>query len=276
MPWTGTRSSVRSCAERAPAADLLGKQYYFGEVKGLNVGRPKTAALPVLLLLLCGAFPAGALKVEIGVTGGGGLALMYGSFLDAKADTVAQLGSASPGVMGSSQFQLFPGWVGGLYAEIDVLRWLALRLDIWYESAGAARVGLTSGGAPFDEYGVYFPSVDIPLRARARLGLGPGTLSGSLGPYLGILAGPLTIVDRYSSATTTVVVNPDIPHAFFFGLVGGVGYSLRLGPGTVMIELRADWAILPVTATGQAGGNLNPIGLDLVAGYGIQIGEASR
>ena len=210
------------------------------------------------------------------MTGGGGLALMYGSFMDAKADTVAQLGSAAPGAVGSSLLQLFPGWVGGVYAETDVLKWLALRLDVWYETAGAARVGLTSGGAPFDEYGVYFSSVDIPLRARARLALGPGTFSGSLGPYLGILAGPITIVDRYSSTTTTVVVNPDISHAFFFGLAGGVGYTLRLGPGNAMIELRADWAILPVTATGQAGGNLNPIGLVLVAGYGVQIGGASR
>jgi hypothetical protein len=201
---------------------------------------------------------------------------MYGSFLDAKAATVAQLGSASPGAPGSSQFQLFPGWVGGIYAETDLLKWLALRLDIWYETAGAARLGLTSGGSPFDEYGIYFSSVDIPLRAGARLGLGPGTIWGSLGPYLGILASPVTIVDRYSSASTNVVVNADISHAFFFGLAGGVGYSLRLGPGTASIELRADWAILSVTATGQAGGNLNPISLVLVAGYGFQIGGASR
>jgi hypothetical protein len=230
----------------------------------------------VLLILAGAALPAGAFSVELGVSGGGGLALMYGSFLDSKADTVAQLGSGGPGAPGTSRFQLFPGWVGGIYAETDILRWLALRLDAWYETAGAARVGLTSSGAPFDEYGVYFSSVAIPLRARARVALGPGTFSGSLGPYLGILAGPVTIVDRYSGTTTTLVINPDLLHAFFFGLAGGVAYSLRLGPGTATIELRADWAILPVTATGQAGGNLNPLGLDLVAGYGFQIGEASR
>jgi hypothetical protein len=243
----------------------------------VNVQNVRPRRTLVLIVLLIGiGFSAHAMALEVGVTAGGGLALMYGSFLDYKADTVAQLGSASPGALGSSLFQLFPGWVGGVYAETDLLKWLALRLDIWYETSGAARIGLTSGGAPFDEYGVYFSSVDVPLRARARLALGPGTFSGSLGPYLGILAGPITIVDRYSSSTTAVVVYPDLGHAFFLGLAGGAGYSFRLGPGTATVELRADWAFLPLTATGQAGGNLDPIGLVVVAGYGFQIGGASR
>ena len=262
-------------AREARAHDSPRKQYHFREVKGLKVGRPRTVVLP--LLLLCISLPAHALAVELGLTGGGGLALAYGSLLDSKAQTLAQLGASSPGTLGTSQFQFFPGWAAGAYAETDILDWLALRLDVWYESDGAARIALTSGGAPFDLYGVYFASVEIPLRARARIALGPGRFFGSLGPYLGIVTGPITIVDRYASSTTTSVVTPDLSHAFFFGLAGGIGYSLRLGPGTAGAELRGDWAILPVTAAaGQAGGGINPIGVNLVLEYGFQIGGASR
>lgn len=233
----------------------------------------RNVSLPLLLLGI--ALPAQALTVELGVTGGGGLALMYGSLMDAKAQTLAQLGAASPGTLGTSQFQAFPAWTGGVYGDVDILSWLGLRLDVWYETAGAARIARTSGGSPFDLYGVYFASVEIPLRARARIDLGPGRFFGTLGPYLGIVASPITIVDRYTSSTTTSVITLDLAHAFFFGLTGGIGYSLRLGPGTAGAEVRADWAILPVAA-GQSSGDINPIGVNLILSYGIQIGGASR
>jgi len=231
--------------------------------------------LPLLLLGI--ALPARALTVELGVTGGGGPVLAYGSLLDAKAEVAAALGAASPGTAGSAVPQNFPGWTVGVYAETDILSWLALRLDVWYERAGAMYIAFTSGGAPFDQYGVYFDSVNIPLRARAWTPLGRGVFSGSLGPLLGIVTGNITILDRYATSTTTAVVNPDFSHGFFFGLAGGIGYSLRLGPGTAGIELRADWAILPVaTAAGQPGGDINPVRVNLVLEYGIQVGGASR
>jgi len=243
------------------------------EVKGLNV-RSRLPAI-LLIVLACSALPAASLSVELGVTGGGGMALMYGSLMDSKAQSISLLGSTGPGALGYSQFLFFPGWTAGAYAVTGILPWLALRLDAWYESEGAARTGFTNGGSPFDIYGVYFASVEIPLRAIAHFPLGPGAIWGSLGPYLGILASNVTLVDRYSSTTTTVVVTPDLAHVLFFGLAGGAAYSMRIGPGVATLEIRADWAILPVTAAGQAGGNLNPIGLVLVAGYGFQLG-ASR
>jgi hypothetical protein len=228
-------------------------------------------------LLLCAAVPIHGLTVELGVTGGGGLALMYGSYLDSRAADLAEIGAASPGSPGSSQARLFPGWTLGVYAQTDVLSWLSLRLETYFESAGAERIAVTSGGAPFDQYGVSFASVNIPFRALAHTPLGPGQLFGGLGPFLGIVAGSITVVDRYSTSTTTAVISPDISHVFFFGLSGGIGYSMLLGPGRAGIELRSDWSILPVTAgSGSPGGNLNPVGLQLVASYGIQIGDSGR
>lgn len=229
----------------------------------------------ILLLALLGAavLPLAGLSVEVGVTGGGGMALMYGSLMDDKTQTVALLGSASAGSLGYSQFLFFPAWTVGLYGEMPIIDWLSLRLDAWYETAGAARTGYMSTGSPFDVYGAYFASVDIPLRARVHFPLGPGTISGTLGPYLGIIAGDVSLVDRFSSATSSVAVTPDLAHRFFFGIVGGPAYSMRLGPGIATVEIRADWAILSANASGQQGGDLNPIDLTLVAGYGIQLGD---
>ena len=208
------------------------------------------------------------MTIETGVTGGGGLALAYGSFFDNKAAALTELGAASSTTLGSSQAQLFPGWTAGLYAQTDLLSWLALRLEIAFESTGASRTALTSGGSPFDQYGLSFASVNIPVLAVARFGLGPGHLFAALGPFFGIVAGPVTVVDRYASATTTAVVTPAFAHIWLLGLSGGIGYSFGLGPGIAGIELRSDWSILPVTA---AGDGVNPIGIHLVVSYGYRL-----
>jgi hypothetical protein len=227
------------------------------------------------LVLAGAAFPVHGTSIELGVSGGGGLALMYGSFLDSRTESLAEIGAASPSAPGSSQAGLFPGWTAGVYGQVDVLKWLAIRFEALYESAGAERVAMTSAGAPFDQWGVYFASVSIPVRGVAHFALGPGEFQGTLGPFLGIVAGPITVVDRYTSAETAAVITPDFAHAFFFGLVGGIGYSMRLGPGRAGLEIRSDWSILPVTV-GGAQGIVNPIGLELVGSYGIQIGGSAR
>jgi len=247
-------------------------------------GEQKRPRLPVLMgaLVIGGALlggfvpPTAAMAVELGVTGGGGMALMYGSMLDEKAETVSLLGSSGPGAMGYSQFVFFPGWTAGVYAETPLLGWLALRVEAWYESSGAARTGFTSGGSAFDVYGVYFSSVEIPIGVRAHFPMGPGEISAILGPYLGIIAGDVTLVDRSATTSTTAVITPDLAHRFFFGLAGGAAWSFRIGPGRATLELRADWAILSANASGDSGGNLNPIGLSLVAGYGVQLGDFSN
>jgi hypothetical protein len=230
------------------------------------------------LLLAYSAFPIHGATFNFGVIGGGGVALAYGSFLDSKAAALAELGAASPTAAGSSQVQLCPGGSIGAYAQVDLLSWLSLRLEVSLERAGAERLALTSGDTPFDLYGLYFASVNMPVLAVARFSLGPGELSAALGPFLGIVAGAITIVDRYASAVTTAVISPDASHVLLFGLSGGIGYSLRLGPGRAGIALRSDWSVLPVTiiTTGLSGGNMNPLGVEIVASYGFQIGTPVR
>jgi hypothetical protein len=227
----------------------------------------------VLLVAACSALPLHGMTIEVGVTGGGGLALAYGALLDNKAASLAILGAASLTALGSSQAQLFPGWSAGVYAQTDLLSWLSLRLEILYESAGALRTAFTSGGSPFDQYGISFASVNVAVLAVARFALGPGRIWGALGPFFGLVAGSVTVVDRYASSTTTAVITPSFSHIWLLGLSGGIGYSLRAGPGIAGIELRSDWSILPVWA---AGDGINPIGVDLVLSYGFPLKTGAK
>ena len=231
----------------------------------------------VLFLLACGALPVHGAEIELGASGGGGLLLGYGSFLDSKAATLAELGAASLTNGGSSRAQLLPGWTVGAYAQMDLMSWLAIRLEVSFQSAGAARLALTSAGAPFDQYDVYFPSVTVPVLLRAGFALGPGRLFASVGPFLGMAAGNITIMDRYSSATTTAVIAPDFAHLVYIGLDGGAGYSIPFGPGVVGVELRSEWSALAVhVSSGLQGGDIYPISLNLVVSYGFRMGSSAR
>ncbi len=178
--------------------------------------------------------------------------------------------------MGSSQAQLFPGWAGGAYAQTDLLSWLALRVELTYESAGAERLALTSAGAPFDQYGVSFSSFTVPVLLRAGITWGPGQLFASTGPFLGIVAGTITIVDRYASSATTAVITPDLAHLFYFGLEGSVGYAFPFGPGRVGIELRSDWSLTPVAVGPGPADGVNPLSVNVVLSYGFRLGTATQ
>jgi hypothetical protein len=237
----------------------------------------RKGAAAALLALLCAAAPSQAVSLELGITGGGGLALAYGSYLDSKAEAVAELGASQLTALGSSETRPFPGWTLGLYAQVDLLSWLALQMEVSYESAGALRVAMTRGGSPFDQYGISFASVTIPVRARAALPLGPGLITGALGPFVGIVAGDVSIVDRYSSATTTATITPDLSGRFFLGVQGGIGYSLPLGPGVAGIEIRSAVSFLPMSINGRSSdGDFNPVGLRLLVSYGIRLKEGAR
>jgi hypothetical protein len=182
------------------------------------------------------------------------------------------VGSGTPGKLGSSKREAFPGWSVGGYAEAGLLDWLAIRAEPRVSFMGASSVALTDGGDPFDHYGIYAYSVSLPLLARFKIALGPGFMCLSAGPFLAVTAGGLTIVDRYASSTTTASIAP----AFFFGLAGGVGYSLALGPGICALEARTDWALTSVAAKDLLGGEIFPVGLIIMLSYGFPIGGGRK
>jgi hypothetical protein len=228
---------------------------------------------PILLTLLI-LFPAYGygLTWELGTIGGGGLCLTFGSYLDSKEAMLAEVGSSTPGKLGSSKRELFPSWSVGGYVEAGILEWFSIRAEPRVSFIGASRLALTDGGDPFDHYGIYSYGISLPILARFRTALGPGFMCFSTGPFLALTAGGLTIVDSYASSTTTV----SIASAFFFGLAGGVGYALALGPGICAFEARADWALTSAAATDRLGGEIFPLGLNIMLSYGFPIGGRGK
>gem|GEM_PF-4705928 len=218
---------------------------------------------------------ASGLTYEVGVIGSAGLSFAYGSYLDDKAASLAEWGASSLGSRGSSQAELFPGWSLGVYAQIDLLDWLGVRLEPRLAFLGAAREALTDRGAVFDQYGIDFYSVLIPVLACGRFPFGPGFLTATVGPFLGIVTGNVTIMDRYASSTTRATLSPDLTDSLYLGLSGGAGYALPLGPGVAAVEIRADWALTSIAKT-KLGSEMTALGTTLAVSYGIQLGRSGK
>jgi hypothetical protein len=227
-----------------------------------------------LLLLFLVLFPTRGFPLawELGAVGGGGPCFAYGSYLDSRQALLAELGSSTPGKLGSSKGLLFPGWSVGGYAEAIILDWLALRTEPRISFMGASSVALTDGGSNFDNYGFYFYGVSLPLLARFKIALGPGSVCISAGSFLAINASGLTLVDQYASSTTMA----SIPPAFFFGLTGGVGYAVAMGPGVCALEARVDWALTSAADNVSLGGDIFPLGVYLMLSYGFPIGGRGK
>jgi hypothetical protein len=229
------------------------------------------------ILLLAGllAFStamASALSWEVGAIGAGGLSFAYGPYVDAWALTVSELGSSSLDAAGTSTSQLFPEWSAGVYGEIDFTDWIGVRLEPRWTYLGFSRLAATDAGVVFEQYGLRFSSILIPVLARGYLAFGPGSFTAALGPFMGIVVGPIDVVERYSDSTTTTALTTG---GVCFGLCGGLGYAVDIGPGRAAAELRADWAVSPIAAT-PLGGDLYAVGATLAVSYGIPIGGESK
>jgi hypothetical protein len=228
--------------------------------------------LALLVILLAGAASiASGLTFEVGAMGSGGLTFSSGSWFDAKAAALAELGGSSLTTDGSSTVKLFPEYSGGAFAEVEFIPWLAARVEARYAFLGAARVALTEAGAAFDTYGLYFSSLLVPVTARGKLPVGPGKLTATAGPFIGIVLGDIVVVDTYADSSTSAGFPAASGDAFFAGLTGGIGYEMPLGPGIASIELRADWAFTSIGADRLAA-DVTAVGATLMAGYGIRIG----
>jgi hypothetical protein len=229
-----------------------------------------------ILLLACllafSAVAAPALSWEVGAIGAGGLSFAYGPYIEAWAATVAELGASTLDTAGASTSQLFPEWSAGAYGELDFTEWIGVRLEPRWALLGLARRATTDAGVVFEQYGLRFSSVLIPVLARGYLAAGPGSVTATLGPFMGIVAGPIDVIERYSASTTTAALTTG---GLFFGLSGGLGYIMGIGPGIASAELRADWAFSPIAA-GTIGGDLYAVGVMLAVSYGVPITGESR
>jgi hypothetical protein len=236
----------------------------------------KRAALVVILLAAI-SVAAPCIDFEAGVIGGGGLSILFGSYLEAKTAMLAETGSTAPGSLGRSLATFFPDLSVGVYGEAVVLEWLSVRLEPRLAFMGASRLALTDAELPFCRYSLSFAALIVPLLARGRLNLGPGFFTASLGPFYGAIVGEITTVDRYASTTLKGVLTTDFGQVQFLGVSGGAGYSLPLGIGVAALELRADCAFTPATGQhGVLGGEIFPLGFAVAASYGVRFGGGAR
>jgi hypothetical protein len=232
----------------------------------------KKSIVLLVMLLILSALPGFGLSFELGGVAGGGLCFTQGSYLDGRAAQLAAQG-ASGATPGTSQSVLFPGGSTGAYGQIGLLSWLDLRMEIRVSYLGASRVALTAGGLPFDAYGVGFYALMLPVLARASFSVGPGQVTLDAGPFLGFVVGDVKTADTYSNAQTSALL---AMNASLVGISGGVGYQLGLGPGILSVGIRADADLLPATLdAGLASGDLVPLNVILVVGYGFRLGGES-
>ena len=237
--------------------------------------RYRRACFTALFVIVAGSVCGQAF--ELGVVGGGGLVFTNGSFFDIKSTQLAELGAASLSSLGTTTADLFPCWSAGVYAEMILDQWFSLRLEAHGTLQGASRLALTDAGVPFDRYGVYYFNLTIPLFAKARLPLAGGVATISAGPFLGMILSDIYLIDRYVSSTTTLTVAQDFIQGVNGGVAGGAGYSHKLGPGSASLELRAEWALTSATVNDSAlGGDIFPLNVSILAGYGFQLKESDK
>jgi hypothetical protein len=229
----------------------------------------------LLILFAAAAAPATGLGFEVGAIGAVGPAFAGGSYLDQKALLLSEWGATSFSSPGSTQVDLFPELSGGLYAEVDLLDWIGVRIEPRYAFFGASRRALTDAGVEFDHYGLYFSSVLVPILARGRLAIGPGHLMASAGPFLGLVVGPVSVADNYGTSSTMAAITVAFSDSAFWGISGGLGYSLPLGPGVSSVELRADWALSPI-ARAALGNEVTMVGITLAVSYGMRLGGVTQ
>ncbi len=236
----------------------------------------KKIALSVMVLLFAAAYSF-ALEWEFGGILGGGFdaGSPLGTYFDAKSAQLAELGSTTPGSLGTSRAAFFPSFTVGGYAELGLFDWLGLRFEPRVSILGSSFIALTDAGAAFDRYSAYFFGLLLPVYARGSLKLGPGSATVSAGGFYGIALGSVALSDKYVSSMTTAWIPLEAREIEFIGMSGGVGYSLPLGPGIATAEARIDWALTPVPfTTGSQDGELHPLGVTLAVGYGFRIGGA--
>ena len=228
----------------------------------------------IALLFALTAASATGLPVEVGALGGGGLCFTFGTWLDARANALADQ-TAVGATQGTSQANLFPGFSTGAYGQVGLLDWLDVRMEARVSYLGASRLALTPAALPFDAYGIGFYALVVPVLARACWGLGPGRIIADAGPFYGIIVGGVMASDAYTGVTTSALVSVDASHGSMVGLTGGVGYELGLGPGVLSVEARADGVLVPASlVTALAAGGIAPLNAVVIVGYGFRFGVA--
>ncbi len=233
--------------------------------------------LACLLVLLAGAGRSYGIGLSLGATAAAGQGFAYGSSIDARNAALAAYGAAGVGLPGKIRPDLFLAWSPGIFAELELLDWLSLRLEGRYAFLGAAFLASTTAGVPFDGWGASFASVVVPLMVRVRLAPGPVRFTAGLGPLLALPASGITVVDRYAGSTTSAAFPVAALQPMELGICGGLGLEIASGPSVLLLEVRTDVMLTSATlASGPVGGDFMPVPVYLAASYGFRIGGTAK
>jgi hypothetical protein len=122
------------------------------------------------------------------------------------------------------------GFSGGLFVNIGLIDLYAIQPEVIFSMCGGRFAYDPDGTGDID--GVVSANIiEVPILHKFRFSLGPGNL------YL--VAGPEIIFILGDVKTDKPVETEEAPDNFLvYGIVGGIGYELPLGPGYMSFALR--------------------------------------
>ncbi|MEJ2663167.1 MAG: outer membrane beta-barrel protein [Spirochaetia bacterium] len=163
------------------------------------------------------------------------------------------------------------GFVGGVAADIGILDFLGVELDVFY--SGMYDFGYnTTGVNPMatETLTQTVSAIEIPVLVKGSLELGPGSLFLSAGGDFFILLGKKPIITADGDELDSSFV-AEYDNTFLYGITAGLGYSFSLGMGTLSIEIRYKYAFnFFYEEGGSKSGSPNDSGIsgfDLIIGY---------
>jgi hypothetical protein len=156
----------------------------------------------------------------------------------------------------------------GAFVTIGLMEHLALQPEVHFFMGGDAH------GDDETVRSVNINFLEIPVLAKGRMNLGPGTFTVFAGPYFSIKLGSgILVYDEVGGGDRVEreLDSGDVT-SFLLGLVGGIGYDWPLGPGFLTTDIRYRWGLTNVHSDDFISNNdVKERGILLTVGYGFTI-----
>ena len=215
----------------------------------------KKLILGWMILATCAASTS-ALGFAVGARGGGSASWLFGTTADAMSTSLKERGA------GAVSPQTYFSYSVDIFGRLVIVDWFAVQMECGFGPVGGAL--LASDGIDFLE-GVTGNELHLPILAVFMFRTPIGTFSLEGGAFAAVMLGNPTFIQNDG----LVWSGAGLPVPFLSGgLAVGVGYELKLGPGSVVLDLRYTHRLFsmidPVTLGGEG---LTPLAVNLSAGY---------
>jgi hypothetical protein len=150
------------------------------------------------------------------------------------------------------------------FFRVSFLDFLALQLEVGFGPVGGAV--LASNG--LDRLvGVSANEISVPLLAVFSLRTPFGTFSLLGGGFAAYSIGDPLLIENNGLVRTAIGLVP----AFYAGLVGGLGYQIKVGPGEIVADVRYTHRLMSIASEDTA--VLTPLAVQLTVGYMLTFGK---